>query len=154
MKASELLEDIRSELADYPIEYLKNKVTDERYTDPLTKKLAEYNSNVYDDIYETVILDDFDINGNVIENIRQDIRFYFNRYAGGEDEHERFAEGITLYLSLIAKKPLHPYGENKKEEVYYSNGTYYCKGRVKYIKEEKSLCRYCICKNVGFMDLF
>ena len=46
------------------LEYLKNKVADDRYKDPLTKKLAEYNSNAYDDIYETVIIDDFDINDN------------------------------------------------------------------------------------------
>lgn len=75
MKASQLLEIIKEDIKDYPIEYLRNKVTDDRYKDPLTKKLAKYNSNVYDDIYETVILDDFDIKDKVIENMRQDIKF-------------------------------------------------------------------------------
>lgn len=154
MKASQLLEIIKEDIKDYPIEYLRNKVTDDRYKDPLTKKLAKYNSNVYDDIYETVILDDFDIKDKVIENMRQDIKFYFDNYSGGEDEHSLFAENISLYLALIAKKPLHPYSEDKKEEVYISNGTYYCKGRMKYIKDKKSLCKYCICKNASFMDLF
>ncbi|SEL41749.1 Uncharacterized protein, UPF0305 family [Methanobrevibacter gottschalkii] len=154
MKASELLETIKENIRDYPIEYLKNKVADDRYKDPLTKKLAEYNSNAYDDIYETVIIDDFDINDKVVKKIREDIAFYFDKYGGGEDEHKIFAENISLYLALIAKKPLHPYGENKKDEVYYSNGSYYCRGRIKYIHDEKSLCRYCVCKNVGFMDLF
>lgn len=51
MKASKLLDIIRKDLKSYPIDYLKNKVTDDRYKDPLTKKLAKYNSNVYDDIY-------------------------------------------------------------------------------------------------------
>lgn len=51
MKASQLLEIIKEDIKDYPIEYLRNKVTDDRYKDPLTKKLAKYNSNVYDDIY-------------------------------------------------------------------------------------------------------
>lgn len=50
MKASQLLEIIKEDIKDYPIEYLRNKVTDDRYKDPLTKKLAKYNSNVYDDI--------------------------------------------------------------------------------------------------------
>ena len=50
MKASKLLDIIRKDLKSYPIDYLKNKVTDDRYQDPLTKKLAKYNSNVYDDI--------------------------------------------------------------------------------------------------------
>lgn len=154
MKASELLETIKENIRDYPIEYLKNKVSDERYKDPLTKKLAEYNSNVYDDIYGTVIIDDFDIKDNVVKKIREDITFYFDKYGGGEDKHKVFSENISLYLALISKKPLHPYSENKKDEIYYSNGSYYCKDRAKYIHDEKSLCRYCVCKNVGFMDLF
>ena len=69
MKASELLENIRLELKDYPIEYLKNKATDDRYPDSITKKLAKYNSNVYDDIYGMVIIDDFLIKDKIIENI-------------------------------------------------------------------------------------
>ena len=52
MKASELLKKIQDELKDYPIEYLKNKATDDRSPDSITKKLAKYNSNVYDDIYK------------------------------------------------------------------------------------------------------
>ena len=31
MKASKLLNEIRENLKDYPIDYLKNKVTDDRY---------------------------------------------------------------------------------------------------------------------------
>lgn len=154
MKASELLKIIQKEIKEYPIEYLRNKVTDPRYKDPLTKKLAKYNSKVYDEIYSTVITNDFDIKDNIIKKMRQDITFYFDKYSGGEDIHKVFAENISLYLALIAKKPLHHYSENKKDEIYYSNGSYYCKGRVKYIHDEKSLCRYCICQNVGFMDLF
>lgn len=41
MKASKLLSIIRKDIKDYPIEYLKNKVTDERYKDPLTKKTCK-----------------------------------------------------------------------------------------------------------------
>ena len=51
MKATELLEEIREQLKDYPIEYLRNKVTDDRYKDPLTKKLAKYNSETWDEIF-------------------------------------------------------------------------------------------------------
>lgn len=51
MKATELLEEIRENLKDYPIEYLRNKVTDDRYKDPLTKSLAKYNSEAWDEIF-------------------------------------------------------------------------------------------------------
>lgn len=154
MKASKLLKIIRENLKDYPIDYLRNKVTDPRYIDPLTKKLAKYNSGVYDDIYEMEIIDDFEIKDSVIKNIRSDIGFYFDRYSAGDDENKRFTENISLYLALIAKRPLHPYSENKKDDVYFFNGDYYCKGRIKYIHDKRSLCRYCVCKNVSFSGLF
>ncbi len=152
MKASKLLKLIRENLKDYPIEYLKNKVTDERYKDPLTKKLAKYNSAVYDEIYEKDIVDDFEINDAVIKNIKNDIRYYFDIY--GDEQDKRFSENISLYLALISKKPLHPYSDDKKDDVYYFNENYYCKGRVKYIHDKNSLCRYCVCKNVGFGEMF
>ena len=154
MKASKLLKIIRKNLKNYPIDYLRNKVTDPRYRDPLTKRLAEYNSGVYDEIYSAEIVNDFEINDNVIKNIRSDIGFYFDRYAGGDDEAKRFTENISLYLALIAKKPLHPFSSDKKDDVYLDGGKYFCKTRLKAIHDERSLCRYCVCKNVSFQMLF
>ena len=154
MKASKLLKIIRENLKDYPIDYLRNKATDDRYKDPLTKKLAKYNSSIYDDIYATDIIDDFEIKDDIIKNIQSDIGFYFDRYAPGDAQTREFTKYISLYLALIAKKPLHPYSENKNEDVYFFNGNYYCKGRAKYIHDKKSLCRYCICNNVSFSGMF
>lgn len=154
MKASKLLKIIRKNLKDYPIDYLRNKVTDPRYIDPLTKKLAKYNSSVYDDIYAIEITDDFEIEDDIIKSIRSDIGFYFDRYSPGDEETKRFTENISLYLALIVKRPLHPFSEDKNDDVYYFNGDYYCKGRMKYIHDERSLCRYCVCKTVGFSGLF
>lgn len=154
MKASKLLSMIRKDLKSYPIEYLKNKVTDPRYKDPLTKQLAKYNSGVYDEIYSTDIDGDFEIDDRVIKNIRSDIGFYFERYAGGDDETKRFTENISLYLALIVKKPLHPFSQDKSDDVYYFDGAYYCKVRMTALHDERSLCRYCVCKNVSFSDIF
>ena len=154
MKASKLLKIIQENLKDYPIDYLRNKATDDRYKDPLTKKLAKYNSTVYDEIYALEIKDDFEIKDAVIKNIQADIGFYFDSYASGDVETREFTKYISLYLALIAKKPLHPFSENKKDDVYYFDGDYFCKGRMKYIHDKKSLCRYCVCKNVGFSGLF
>lgn len=154
MKASKLLEIIRKDLESYPIEYLKNKVTDPRYKDPLTKKLAKYNTGVYDEIYSTEITDDFEIRDGVIKNIRSDIGFYFDRYAGGNDETKRFTENISLYLALIAKRPLHPFSDDKSDDVYLDDGEYYCRTHMTAIHDERSLCRYCVCRNVGFSRMF
>ena len=154
MKASKLLKIIRKNLKDYPIDYLRNKVTDPRYRDPLTKKLAKYNSSVYDDIFAKEIIDDFEIKDSIIKTMRADISFYFDRYSAGDDENKRFTEYISLYLALIAKRPLHPYSKDRKDDVYFFDGDYYCKGRAKYIHDERSLCRYCVCRNVSFSGMF
>ncbi|MBQ6512438.1 DUF2115 family protein [Methanobrevibacter sp.] len=154
MKASKLLKIIRQNLKEYPIDYLRNKAVDDRYKDPLVKKLAKYNSTVYDEIYALDIQDDFEIKDSLIKNIQSDIGFYFDRYAPGDAETREFTKYISLYLALIAKKPLHPFTEDNKDDVYFFNGDYFCKGRVKYIHDKKSLCRYCVCKNVSFSGMF
>lgn len=154
MKASKLLKIIKTELKDYPIDYLRNKAVDDRYNDPLAQQLAKYNSEIYDEIYSKEIKNDFDVNNSVINKIKGDINYYFDRYAGGDIETREFTKYLSLYLALIAKKPLHPYSDNKKDDVYKLDGTFYCKGRMKYINDKKSLCRYCVCKNVSYMELF
>ena len=103
MNASRLLKEIRENLKDYPIEYLKNKVTDDRYKDPLTKSLAKYNSSVYDEIYEKELNEDFKIKDGVVQKIKGDINFYFDKYAPGDNQTKEFTKYITLYLALIAK---------------------------------------------------
>ena len=146
MKASDLLNEIRENLKDYPIEYLRNKVTDDRYKDPLTKKLAKYNSEAWDEIFALDITEDY-----VVENFKNDIDFYFDTYAGGDEETREFTKYISLYLALMAKRPLHPVGDNPaKDEVFLQNGEYKCKTRIVSIKDENSMCRYCVCKNAGF----
>jgi uncharacterized protein (UPF0305 family) len=151
MKSSKLLKIIKEELKDYPIDYLKNKVTDDRYKDPLVKKLAKYNSQAYDEIYSIEINEDFDIKDEVIKKMKSDINYYFDTYAGGDIETREFTKYISLYLALIAKKPLHPYSN---DDVYELDNSYYCKVRMKAIHDKKSLCRYCVCQNVGYMGLF
>ena len=151
MKATELHSQIKENLKEYPIEYLRNKVTDYRYKDPLTKSLAKYNSEAWDEIFALEIAEDYDINDGVVENIKNDIDFYFDTYAGGDEETREFTKYISLYLALMAKRPLHPVGEDPiKDQVFLENGEYKCKSRIMSIKEERSLCRYCVCKNAGY----
>lgn len=155
MKASKLLKEIQAAIKDYPIDYLKNKVTDDRYKDKLTKELARYNSNAYDNIMDYTIEEDFDINDKVINNLKLDVDAYFNIYNPHDKENQKFTKYLSLYYAFLSKMPLHPYGENPKtDEVYILDNNYYCKGRAKYIKENKSLCKYCPCKNASFNHLF
>ena len=151
MKTTELLERIRENLKDYPIDYLKRKATDDRYPDSITKRLAIYNSSIYDEIYEKNIEEDYEIKDSVIKNIEDDVDYYFSVYDPGDIETRDFTRELSLYLVLIAKKPLHPFGDNPtKYDVFLENGEYKCKNRIIHIKDERSLCRYCVCKNAGY----
>ena len=151
MKATELLERIREDLKDYPIGYLKRKATDDRYPDSITKRLAIYNSSIYDEIYEKNIEEDYEIKDSVIKNIEDDVDYYFSVYDPGDIETRDFTRELSLYLVLIAKKPLHPFGDNSaKDDIFLENGEFKCKNRIIHIKDERSLCRYCVCKNAGY----
>ena len=142
MKASELILYIRENLKDYPIEYLKNKAQDDRYPDSITKRLAIYNSSIYDEIFDKEIEDDFDIKDSLVKKIEDDVNYYFSIYDPYDDENRDFTRNLCLYLSLIAKKPLHPFGNNpNKDNMYLLNEEYFCKDRIKYLKDENSLCR-------------
>ena len=150
MKASELILYIRENLKDYPIEYLKNKAQDDRYPDSITKRLAIYNSSIYDEIFDKEIEDDFDIKDSLVKKIEDDVNYYFSIYDPYDDENRDFTRNLCLYLSLIAKKPLHPFGNNpNKDNMYLLNEEYFCKDRIKYLMDENSLCRYCVCKKAG-----
>ena len=151
MKTTELLERIRENLKDYPIDYLKRKATDDRYPDSITKRLAIYNSSIYDEIYEKNIEEDYEIKDSVIKNIEDDVDYYFSVYDPGDIETRGFTRELSLYLVLIAKKPLHPFGDNSaKDDIFLENGEFKCKNRIIHIKDERSLCRYCVCKNAGY----
>lgn len=152
MKASKLLNEIKENLKDFNIEYVRNKATDDRYKDPLTKKLAKYNSDIYDEIFNLEIENDFNIPDKDIQSLKNDIEFYFNKYNPHDDENKKLTKNISLYLSFIGKKPLHPFENNG--EVYLKDNQYFCKGRVKYIKDKNSLCKYCCTKIAPFNDFF
>lgn len=154
MRASQLLDDIRDNLKDFDIEYVRNKVTDDRYKDPLTKKLAKHNSEAYDEIFEIELSNDFTISDEDINNLKKDIDYYFEKYNPHDEENQKLTKYICLYLAFINKKPLHPFGNSPADDVYEKNKEYYCKGRSRYIKEKNSLCKYCCTKVAPFNHLF
>ena len=152
MKASELVLYIRENIKDYPIEYLKNKAQDDRYPDSITKRLAIYNSSIYDEIFANDILEDFEINDGLIKRIEDDVNYYFSVYDPYDEENRDFTRNLCLYLALIAKKPFHPFGDNpNKDDIYYLNGEYFCKNKIKFLNDENSLCKLCVCKKAGLI---
>ena len=148
MKSKTLHEQIKKDLENYPIEYLEKKAKDKRYPDNLYKHLAIYNSNTYRDIF-TKDVKDFNINDTILGNMEKDLDEYLEQNGVNEEEN-KYTKALCLYLALICEKPLHPFGDKETYKVYELNNEYYCKDRVKFIKDKNSLCKYCVCKKAIF----
>ena len=120
-------------------------------TDSVHRAMSRYNLDNFKEIMDlsSEELDD-EIDEEKLEDFQGDIDHYFSLYAPDCKEFKDFIEAISLYLVFIAKKPLHPPG------IVFSDGTgvskkddvYFCTGKSFFIKEDRSLCKYCVCRCV------
>lgn len=156
MKARNLLKEIQENLLNYDINILKESLKKEDIN-PISKQVSTYNLSNYGEILNKEILEneDFEISDAMIKSMKNEIKLFFEGCSPeSEDSFKKFIESICLYLSLIAKKPLHPvgmdFGENNTVERVeeYGKPVYYCdiKKSLKEKAEEYYTCKYCICK--------
>lgn len=155
MKASQLLNEIKENVSNYDINIIKESLKKEDIN-PISKQVSTYNLSNYEEILNKEIkdIDDFEISENIVESMKNEIKLFFKGCSPeSEESFKKFIESICLYLSLIAKKPLHPvgmdFGENNTvEEVIDGERVYYCdiKKPLKEKTEEYYTCKYCICK--------
>jgi uncharacterized protein (UPF0305 family) len=158
MKTRDLLEEIKENIMDYDIGIFEERVRDEN-TDQTSKLRANFHIQNYTEIMELNIDEEDESNIEVDDELVNDIKDELRRFFEGcspesEEEFKKFIIYTCIYLSLIAKRPLHPigidmhngktvFGEEKDGETVY-----YCD-----IKEEQSkiakdyyTCQYCVCK--------
>ena len=158
MKARDLLEEIKENIKDYDIGIFEESVRDEN-TDQTSKLRDNFHIQNYTEIMELNIDEEDESNIEVDDELVNDIKDELRRFFEGcspesEEEFKKFIIYTCIYLSLIAKRPLHPigidmhngktvFGEEKDGETVY-----YCD-----IKEEQSkmakdyyTCQYCVCK--------
>ena len=158
MKARELLEEIKENIKDYDIEHFEERLRDEN-TDQTSKLRANFHIQNYTEIMELNIDEDDDSNIEIDDKLVNDIKDELGRFFEGcspesEGIFKKFITYTCIYLSLIAKRPLHPIGidmhNGKTVFAKEENGetVYYCD-----IKEEQSkiakdyyTCQYCVCK--------
>ena len=111
--------------------------------------MSEYNLKNFNEIMSREFRGyDSEIDEKELEDFKLSIDHYFSLYAPDDIEFREFIKIISLYLTYIAKKPLHPPGIifSNGKKVYQSEGCYFCTGKTIFIKDEHSLCRYCIAK--------
>ena len=158
MKTRDLLEEIKENIKDYDIEPFEERIRDEN-TDQTSKLRALFHIQNYTEIMELDIDENDDNNVEIDDELVNDIKDELRRFFEGcspesEEEFKKFIIYTCIYLSVIAKRPLHPIGidmhNGKTVFGQEENGktVYYCD-----IKEEQSkvakdyyTCQYCVCK--------
>ena len=150
------MEEIKENIKDYDIGIFEERVRDEN-TDQTSKLRANFHIQNYKEIMALDIDDEnnMEIDDKLVNDIKDELRRFFEGCSPeSEEEFKKFIIYTCIYLSLIAKRPLHPigidmhngktvFGEEKDGETVY-----YCD-----IKEEQSkmakdyyTCQYCVCK--------
>lgn len=152
MKASELFRTVKNDLetlSEYT-SHVERKLqdTDKR---SISSIMTWYN---YDNLVEILSRDDndldFEIDDSKLQDFQLHIGHYLDTYAPGESDLKVYITGISVYLAFIAKRPLHPPGleSGNGPHIVKNGNSYYCSGKRLFINDDKSLCKYCVCKQL------
>ena len=125
MKARDLLEEIKENIKNYDIEVFENRANDEN-ADQASKLHANFHIQNYNEIMALNIDEEDERNIEIDDGLINDIKDELYRFFEGcspesEEIFKRFITYNCIYLSLIAKRPLHPVGINM-----YDGKTVFC----------------------------
>ncbi|MGZ7048393.1 MAG: DUF2115 family protein [Methanobacterium sp.] len=151
MKSSQLFLKIKKDIERYKSKVVFNGKVKDGNVNSVRHIMSKYNQDNFNEIINLSFheLDD-EIDDEELNDFEMRIDCYFNLFAPDE-EFKEFIKNISLYLTFIAKKPLHPPGIvfSNGSRVYKKQDIYYCTGKSISIKDKLSLCKYCACKQVN-----
>ena len=146
MKTSQLLLKLKGCMEKY-----KPKMQDSGEKDSLNQTMSRYNLENFNKILNSSCngLDE-EVDEEKLKDLQNRIDYYFRLYAPDDEDFKEFIKAISIYLTFIAKKPLHPPGIvfSNGEGVYEKEGVYYCTGKRIFMNDKLSLCKYCVCKGI------
>ena len=151
MKSSELFLEIKKKLKHYESRLNHNPNFDGN-EGSIDSMMSKYNHDIFNEIMNS---SSAEFNGEIdeekIDDFKKRIDYFFKLYAPDDEDFKEFIKAISLYLTFIAKKPLHPPGIrfSKGKGVHNDKNVYYCAGKSEFIKEKMSLCKYCACKQIN-----
>lgn len=149
MLKSQLFEEIKSNLIKYPPIKPRKHMNMEDIID----LLIIYNFDNYNkflmDFQFGINNPNEEISDKLINKFKNSIEDYFLKYSSNDNDLKEFTKYISLYLTFILKKPLHPIAKiNNNYEVKQENNNYYCTEQKKNINTPGSLCKFCVCKSL------
>ncbi|MEN6516769.1 MAG: DUF2115 family protein [Methanospirillum sp.] len=111
--------------------------------------LEDYNYTTCREILDLDgIAPDFEVDPLLVEECERTLDQYLDTYAPGRRELKGYITGISLYLTFIAQRPLHPPDVPFSEEirVQRKGEFYYCSGKRRFLTDPVSCCRFCVCR--------
>jgi uncharacterized protein (UPF0305 family) len=108
--------------------------------------LLKYNIETMLDLkHKNISAENIVIDNIKAANLKLAIDAYMDKYAPGQEKQKIFIRIISVYLTFIANKPLHPEGFFDPDgKAMYKNGRIVCPIKSKEIHENGSLCRFCV----------
>jgi uncharacterized protein (UPF0305 family) len=149
MNTDDLLRQLRLESARFQIKDIEAKLSETRklqseHPQPL-RLLSIYNYETFLELYRSSPAGEpMPVNEKKLREMEADLDRYLAKHMPGEDDYKRFIRIVSVYLTFIARKPLHPPGMfNANGQAVYKDGKTVCPLRSEEITKPSSLCRFC-----------
>ena len=149
IKSSKLFLQLKKSIKPYQSKMKARETLISSENNSIHNTMSEYNLENFNEIINSSYEgSDDEVDENELDDFKMCIDNYFDLYAPDDKKFREFIKIISIYLTFIAKKPLHPPGIlfSNGATVYQSENSYHCTGKSDFIKENHSLCKYCLCK--------
>ncbi len=150
MKTSKLLLKLQQDIEQYRSKVKPNPDCFDENNKSLQCAVSRYNLQNFREILD---LSPAEVSGNVdaekLHDLENRVERYFELYGPVDEEFKEFIKLISIYLTFIAHKPLHPQGIEFGDgtTVYQEGDIYFCTAKKLHINEQFSLCRCCVAQN-------
>jgi uncharacterized protein (UPF0305 family) len=147
--AKTLFHELKREAESIP-QALVPKAPEHGDISDVSHAMSKYDLDIFHEILSIGDIEtDRKIDRQELEDFTLQIDRYMDAQAPGQDQLKKYIRIISTYLVFIAKRPLHSpdiafFGDSKITE---ENGNYFCPAKHVYIKDQDSLCKYCVCKS-------
>lgn len=149
MKTSKLLLKLQKNLKKYESKVKPNPDCLDENNRSVQCLVSRYNFQNFHEILNSSL---HDFSGEVDEvelhDLENRVDKYFDLHGPVDEEFNEFVKLISIYLTFLSRKPLHPTGIEFSDgaTVYQEGEIYYCTAKKLHIDEEYSLCRCCVAR--------
>lgn len=147
-----LLKKLQSEAKLFSIEEIEEllKTSEEKMLNNAEifniHKLSLYNLQNFLELKKTISLNSsVSVDPDSVEEMENSLNKYLDIYSQNQEKFNAYIRITSVYLTFIAKKPLHPPDMFFNNQAFINKeGIFTCPIRREQIKQTDSLCRFCV----------